>query len=137
ISEHYLERITSDVKLARPMTIAVDCGNGSPGAFVPELYKRLGCKVIELYCEVDGNFPNHHPDPSKPENLEDLIEKLATSDAGLGVALDGDGDRLGVVTKSGKIIYPDRQLMLFAEDVLKRNPGAEIIFDVKQTRNLD
>jgi phosphomannomutase/phosphoglucomutase len=136
ISQHYLDRITSDVKLARPMTIAVDCGNGSPGAFVPELYKRLGCKVIELYCEVDGNFPNHHPDPSKPENLEDLIEKLATSDAELGLAFDGDGDRLGVVTKSGKIIYPDRQLMLFAEDVLKRNPGAEIIFDVKSTRNL-
>jgi phosphomannomutase/phosphoglucomutase len=136
IAQDYLNRITSDVKLARAMTIAVDCGNGSPGAFVPELYKRLGCKVIELYCDVDGTFPNHHPDPSKPENLEDLIEKLATSDAELGLAFDGDGDRLGVVTKSGKIIYPDRQLMLFAEDVLKRNPGAEIIFDVKSTRNL-
>jgi phosphomannomutase/phosphoglucomutase len=136
ISRQYLDRITSDVKLARPMTIAVDCGNGSPGAFVPELYRRLGCKVIELYCDVDGDFPNHHPDPSKPENLGDLIEKLATSDAELGLAFDGDGDRLGVVTKSGKIIYPDRQLMLFAEDVLKRNPGAEIIFDVKCTRNL-
>lgn len=136
ISQDYLSRITSDVKLARPMTIAVDCGNGSPGAFVPELYKRLGCKVIELYCDVDGTFPNHHPDPSKPENLEDLIEKLATSDAELGLAFDGDGDRLGVVTKSGRIIYPDRQLMLFAEDVLSRNPGAQIIFDVKCTRNL-
>ena len=136
ISQQYLDRITSDVKLARPMTIAVDCGNGSPGAFVPELYRRLGCKVIELYCDVDGNVPNHPPDPSKPENLEDLIEKLATSDAELGLAFDGDGDRLGVVTKSGKIIYPDRQLMLFAADVLTRNPGAEIIFDVKCTRNL-
>jgi phosphomannomutase/phosphoglucomutase len=136
ISRQYLDRITSDVKLARPMTIAVDCGNGSPGAFVPELYRRLGCNVIELYCDVDGDFPNHHPDPSKPENLGDLIEKLATSDAELGLAFDGDGDRLGVVTKSGKIIYPDRQLMLFAEDVLSRNPGAEIIFDVKCTRNL-
>jgi phosphomannomutase/phosphoglucomutase len=136
IAQDYLDRITSDVKLARPMTIAVDCGNGSPGAFAPELFRRLGCKVIELYCDVDGTFPNHHPDPSKPENLEDLIETLKTSDAELGLAFDGDGDRLGVVTKSGKIIYPDRQLMLFAEDVLKRNPGAEIIFDVKCTRNL-
>jgi phosphomannomutase/phosphoglucomutase len=136
ISQQYLDRITSDVKLARPMTIAVDCGNGSPGAFAPELFRRLGCKVIELFCDVDGNFPNHHPDPSKPENLEDLIETLAASDAELGLAFDGDGDRLGVVTKSGKIIFPDRQLMLFAEDVLSRNPGAEIIFDVKCTRNL-
>jgi len=132
----YLDRITSDVKLARPMTIAIDCGNGSPGSVAPELFKRLGCKVIELFCEVDGHFPNHHPDPSKPENLEDIQRTLATSDAEVGLAFDGDGDRLGVVTKGGKIIYPDRQLMLFAEDVLKRNPGAEIIFDVKCTRNL-
>ncbi|HET7547175.1 MAG TPA: phosphomannomutase/phosphoglucomutase [Usitatibacter sp.] len=136
IREAYLERITSDVKLSRPLTIAIDCGNGSPGAIAPELYRRMGCKVIELFCDVDGHFPNHHPDPSKPENLEDLIEKLATSDAELGLAFDGDGDRLGVVTKSGRIIYPDRQLMLFAADVLERNPGAEIIFDVKCTRSL-
>jgi phosphomannomutase/phosphoglucomutase len=136
VAEQYLARITSDVKLARPMTIAVDCGNGSPGAFAPELFRRLGCTVIELFCDVDGNFPNHHPDPSKPENLQDLIAALAKSDAELGLAFDGDGDRLGVVTKSGKIIYPDRQLMLFAADVLERNPGAEIIFDVKCTRNL-
>jgi phosphomannomutase/phosphoglucomutase len=132
----YLDRITSDVKLARPMTIAIDCGNGSPGSVAPELFRRLGCKVIELFCEVDGHFPNHHPDPSKPENLEDIQETLATSDAEVGLAFDGDGDRLGVVTKGGKIIYPDRQLMLFAEDVLKRNAGAQIIFDVKCTRNL-
>jgi len=132
----YLERITSDVKLARPLTIAVDCGNGSPGSVAPELFRRLGCKVLELYCDVDGNFPNHHPDPSKPENLADLIEKVKTSDAELGLAFDGDGDRLGVVTKSGRIIYPDRQLMLFAADVLKRNPSAQIIFDVKCTRSL-
>ena len=136
ISAAYLDRITSDVKLARPMTIAVDCGNGSPGAFAPELYRRLGCKVIELFCDVDGNFPNHHPDPSKPENLADLQAKLRDSDAEVGLAFDGDGDRLGVVTKGGKIIYPDRQLMLFAAEVLGRNPGAEIIFDVKCTRNL-
>ena len=136
IGPAYLERIASDVKLARPMTIVVDCGNGSPGAYAPALYRKLGCKVIELFCEVDGNFPNHHPDPSKPENLDDVIEKLKTSDAEIGLAFDGDGDRLGVVTKNGKIIYPDRQLMLFAADVLSRNPGAEIIFDVKSSRNL-
>ena len=136
VREAYLTRITGDVKLARPMTIAVDCGNGSPGSVAPELFRRLGCKVIELYCDVDGNFPNHHPDPSKPENLEDLIGKLRASDAELGLAFDGDGDRLGVVTKAGHIIYPDRQLMLFAAEVLSRNPGAEIIFDVKCTRNL-
>jgi phosphomannomutase/phosphoglucomutase len=136
ISASYLDRIASDVKLARPMTVAIDCGNGSPGAFAPKLYRRLGCEVIELFCEVDGNFPNHHPDPSKPENLKDLISELSRTDAEVGLAFDGDGDRLGVVTKSGKIIYPDRQLMLFAEEVLSRNPGAEIIFDVKCTRNL-
>jgi phosphomannomutase/phosphoglucomutase len=136
IRQAYLERITSDVKLARALTVAIDCGNGSPGSVAPELYRRLGCKVIEIYCDVDGNFPNHHPDPSKPENLEDLVEKVRSSDAELGLAFDGDGDRLGVVTKSGRIIYPDRQLMLFAADVLKRNPGAEIIFDVKCTRQL-
>jgi phosphomannomutase/phosphoglucomutase len=136
IAPAYLERIVSDVKLARPMTVAIDCGNGSPGAFAPTLFRRLGCKVIELYCDVDGTFPNHHPDPSKPENLQDLVRKLKESDAELGLAFDGDGDRLGVVTKSGKIIYPDRQLMLFAAEVLSRNPGAQIIFDVKCTRNL-
>jgi len=136
ISDAYIDRICSDIKLARPMTIAVDCGNGSPGAFAPKLYRRLGCKVIELFCEVDGNFPNHHPDPSKPENLEDLIRELKSGEAELGLAFDGDGDRLGVVTKAGNIIYPDPQLMLFAADVLSRNPGAEIIFDVKCTRNL-
>jgi phosphomannomutase/phosphoglucomutase len=136
VSSAYLDRITSDVKLARPMAIAVDCGNGSPGAFAPTLFRRLGCKVTELFCEVDGNFPNHHPDPSKPENLADLIAELARGDAEVGLAFDGDGDRLGVVTKSGRIIYPDRQLMLFAADVLTRHPGADIIFDVKCTRNL-
>jgi phosphomannomutase/phosphoglucomutase len=136
VAESYITRITSDVKLSRPMTIAVDCGNGSPGAVAPKLFERLGCKVIPLFCEVDGSFPNHHPDPSKPENLKDLIEKLKASDAELGLAFDGDGDRLGVVTRSGKIVYPDRQLMLFAAEVLGRHPGAEIIFDVKCTRNL-
>jgi phosphomannomutase/phosphoglucomutase len=136
VREAYLERIVGDVKLARPMKIIVDCGNGVPGAFAPELYRRLGCEVRELFCEVDGNFPNHHPDPSVPENLEDVIHALKSTDAELGLAFDGDGDRLGVVTKDGQIIFPDRQLMLFATDVLARNPGAKVIYDVKSTRNL-
>jgi phosphomannomutase/phosphoglucomutase len=136
VTQAYFDRITGDVKLARPLAIAVDCGNGVPGAFAPELYRRLGCQVRELFCEVDGNFPNHHPDPSQPENLEDLIHAVAAGADELGLAFDGDGDRLGVVTKRGKIIYPDRQLMLFAADVLSRNPGAQVIFDVKSTRNL-
>ena len=135
ITEDYLQRITGDIKLARTMNIVVDCGNGVAGAFAPELYRRLGCRVRELYCEVDGNFPNHHPDPSQPANLADLIKALKT-DGEIGLAFDGDGDRLGVVTRNGHIIYPDRQLMLFAADVLQRNPGAEIIFDVKSTRYL-
>ncbi len=132
----YLERIAGSVKLARPMRIAVDCGNGIAGATAPELYRRLGCTVQELHCEVDGTFPNHHPDPSQPKNLQDLMAALRAGDAEIGLAFDGDGDRLGVVTRSGKIIYPDRQLMLFAADVLSREPGSEIIFDVKCTRHL-
>jgi phosphomannomutase/phosphoglucomutase len=132
----YFERITDSIKLARPMRIAVDCGNGIAGATAPELYRGLGCTVEELFCEVDGTFPNHHPDPSQPKNLQDLIAALHSGDAEIGLAFDGDGDRLGVVTRSGKIIYPDRQLMLFAADVLAREPGAEIIFDVKCTRHL-
>jgi phosphomannomutase/phosphoglucomutase len=135
IREDYLRRIVSDVKLTRPLHVVVDCGNGVPGATAPELYRRLGCEVTELYCDVDGTFPNHHPDPGNPHNLEDLVAALKTT-GDIGFAFDGDGDRLGVVTKRGKIIYPDRQLMLFAADVLERNPGAEIIFDVKSTRNL-
>ncbi|MEO8627949.1 MAG: phosphomannomutase/phosphoglucomutase [Betaproteobacteria bacterium] len=136
IAEAYLQRIVADVKLARPLNIIVDCGNGVPGAFAPELYRRLGCTVREMFCEVDGNFPNHHPDPSQPENLQDLIAALAGGNEEIGLAFDGDGDRLGVVTRTGKIIYPDRQLMLFAADVLSRNAGAKIIFDVKSTRHL-
>ena len=136
VAADYLARIAGDVKLARPMKIAVDCGNGIAGAFAPELYRRLGCAVTELFCEVDGTFPNHHPDPSVPENLADLIATLERGDIEIGLAFDGDGDRLGVVTRDGQIIYPDRQLMLFAADVLARNPGAQVIYDVKSTRNL-
>jgi phosphomannomutase/phosphoglucomutase len=136
VSEAYLARITGDVKLKRKMKIAIDCGNGAAGSIAPQLYRRLGCEVEELFCEVDGNFPNHHPDPSQPQNLADLISALSKGDAELGLAFDGDGDRLGVVTKAGHIIYPDRQLMLFAAEVLSRNPGAEILYDVKCTRKL-
>ncbi len=136
IGAAYLERIIGDVKLARPMKIAVDCGNGVAGAFAGDLYRGMGCEVIELFCEVDGTFPNHHPDPAHPENLQDLIRCLQETDAEIGIAFDGDGDRLGVVTKDGQIIYPDRQMMLFAADVLSRNPGAQILYDVKCTRHL-
>ncbi|MBI2287256.1 MAG: phosphomannomutase/phosphoglucomutase [Nitrosomonadales bacterium] len=114
IGADYIARIVSDVRLARPMKITVDCGNGVAGAYVANLYRQLGCEVEEMYCEVDGHFPNHHPDPSDPHNLEDLIAALRGNDSELGLAFDGDGDRLGVVTQDGRIIYPDRQLMLFA-----------------------
>ena len=136
IRERYLSRIVNDIRLARPMKIAVDCGNGVAGDFAQELFSRLGCTVEALFCEVDGNFPNHHPDPADPHNLEDLIKVLRDTDCEIGLAFDGDGDRLGVVTKSGSIIWPDRQLMLFARDVLARNPGAEIIYDVKCSRHV-
>ena len=132
----YTARIVGDVKLARPMKIVVDSGNGIAGASAPGIFRALGCEVIELFSEVDGNFPNHHPDPSKPENLQDLINALQNSDAELGLAFDGDGDRLGIVTKGGNNIYPDRQMMLFARDVLSRVPGGQILFDVKCTQRL-
>ena len=132
----YSARIVGDCKLARKMKIVVDSGNGIPGASAPGILRALGCEVTELYSEVDGDFPNHHPDPSKPENLADLIRTVKETDAELGLAFDGDGDRLGVVTKEGNIIYPDRQLMLFATDVLSRNKGGTIIFDVKCTQRL-
>ncbi len=136
VTEEYLAKIIGHIKLTRPIKLVVDCGNGAPGAYAPTLFRKLGCEVIELFCEVDGNFPNHHPDPARVENLQDVIRTLKSSDAELGFAFDGDGDRLGVVTKEGNVIFPDRQLMLFAADVLSRKPGAEIIYDVKCTRNL-
>jgi phosphomannomutase/phosphoglucomutase len=136
IARTYIDRIAGDIRLGRPMKVAVDCGNGIAGAYAPGLYRALGCEVEELFCEVDGTFPNHHPDPSQPQNLADLSAALKRGPSEIGLAFDGDGDRLGVVTKQGRIIYPDRQLMLFAADVLSRNPGGEIIFDVKCTRNL-
>ena len=131
IGAEYARRITSDCKLARPMKIVVDSGNGIPGASAPAILRALGCEVVDLYSKVDGEFPNHHPDPSKPENLADLIKVVHATGAEVGLAFDGDGDRLGVVTAQGNIIYPDRQIMLFARDILKRQRGATIIFDVK------
>ncbi len=136
IASDYSLRITDDVKLSRKMKIAIDCGNGVAGAYAPALFRAMGCEVIELFSEVDGNFPNHHPDPSKPENLKDLIHTLANTDAELGLAFDGDGDRLGVVTKDGQTIYPDRQMLLFSKDVLSRVPGGSIVFDVKCSQQL-
>ncbi len=124
VRQKYLDRIIGDIKLSRPMKIALDAGNGVAGAFVGDLFRGLGCEVTELFCDVDGNFPNHHPDPAHIENLQDLMKTLRETDCELGLAFDGDGDRLGVVTKGGQVIFPDRQLMLFAEEILSRNPGA-------------
>ncbi len=132
----YRDRIVGDIKLARPLKIVVDSGNGIAGASAPAILRAIGCEVIELFSEVDGNFPNHHPDPSKPENLRDLIAALKASDAELGLAFDGDGDRLGIVTKQGNNIYPDRQMVLFARDVLSRVPGGQIVYDVKCSQRL-
>ena len=132
----YADVITQDIKLARRLKVVVDCGNGAAGVIAPQLIEALGCEVIPLFCEVDGNFPNHHPDPGKPENLVDLIAKVKETNADVGLAFDGDGDRVGVVTNTGTMVVPDRLLMLFAQDVLERNPAAEIIFDVKCTRRL-
>ena len=132
----YKARIISGIKLSRPMKIVVDCGNGIAGASAPGILRAIGCEVTELFSEVDGNFPNHHPDPSKPENLRDVMAALKAGDAELGLAFDGDGDRLGIVTKEGNTIYPDRQMMLFARDVLKRSPGGTIVFDVKCSQRL-
>ena len=136
VDAEYGARITGDCKLARRMKIVVDSGNGIPGATAPAILRALGCDVTELYSDVDGTFPNHHPDPSQPENLAELIRTVKASGAELGLAFDGDGDRLGVVTKEGNIIYPDRQLMLFATDILKRHKGASVVFDVKCTQRL-
>ena len=132
----YVARIVGDIQLARPMKIVVDCGNGVAGASAPGIFRALGCEVTELFTEVDGRFPNHHPDPSKPDNLRDVIQALKTTDAELGLAFDGDGDRLGIVTKDGQTIYPDRQMMLFAQDVLSRAPGGTIVYDVKCSQRL-
>ncbi|MGZ8954387.1 MAG: phosphomannomutase/phosphoglucomutase, partial [Methylovulum sp.] len=132
----YIGTISEDIRIARPMLVVLDCGNGVAGELGPVLLKTLGCEVVELFCDIDGTFPNHHPDPSKPENLVELTAAVKHYKADLGIAFDGDGDRLGVIDSNGKIIWPDRQMMLFAKDVLAGKPGAEIIYDVKCTRHL-
>ena len=136
VTADYQARIVSDIRLQRPMKIVVDCGNGIAGATAPAIFRAIGCEVTELFSEVDGNFPNHHPDPSKLDNLSDLLHALKHSDAEIGLAFDGDGDRLGIVTKDGNIIFPDRQMALFAQDVLSRVPGGTIVFDVKCSQRL-
>ena len=136
VTADYQARIVNDIRLQRPMKIVVDCGNGIAGATAPSIFRAIGCEVIELFSEVDGNFPNHHPDPSKLDNLKDLLHALKNSDAEIGLAFDGDGDRLGIVTKDGNIIFPDRQMALFAQDVLSRVPGGTIVFDVKCSQRL-
>ncbi len=136
VAPDYMEKIVSDVLAERRLKVVVDCGNGIPGAIAPQVLEGVGCEVIPLYCDVDGNFPNHHPDPSDPANLEDLILAVRQTGADLGLAFDGDGDRLGVVSRGGEIIYADRLLMLFARDVLSRQPGATVIYDVKCTSHL-
>ncbi|MFT6406833.1 MAG: phosphomannomutase/phosphoglucomutase [Arenicella sp.] len=136
IIDDYIARIVSDIKLERQMKIVIDSGNGVAGATAPQVFRAIGCEVVELFSEVDGTFPNHHPDPSQLENLVDLIAAVKEHDAELGLAFDGDGDRLGVVTKKGEVVWADRQMILFAQDVLSRDPGAEIIYDVKCSRNL-
>lgn len=136
ILDDYINYITQELRLARPLKVVVDCGNGVAGYVAPELFRALGCEVIELFCEVDGRFPNHHPDPSQQENLQDLIAAVSEHNADIGFAFDGDADRIGLVTDKGEVIWPDRQLILFAQDVLKRQAGATIIYDVKCTRYL-
>jgi len=133
----YIETITSDIQLARPLNIAVDCGNGAAGVLAVELFSKLGCQITELFCEVDGTFPNHHPDPSKPENLDDIKKAIADNALDLGLAFDGDGDRVGIVDDKQNIIWADRQMMLYAADVLERKPGALIIFDIKSSSKLE
>lgn len=136
VSREYLDRIVADVKLARPLKVVVDTGNGVAGELAPQLMRELGCEVVPLFTEIDGTFPNHHPDPGDPANMQDLIREVAKNKADLGLGFDGDGDRVGVITPNGELIYPDRLMMAYAEDVLKRVPGGRIIFDVKCSGNL-
>lgn len=136
VSDAYIQRIVSDIKLQRPLKLVVDCGNGVAGELAPKLYRALGCEVEELFCKIDGNFPNHHPDPSQPETLDTLIDKVTGEGFEVGFGFDGDGDRLGVVAPNGEIIWPDRQMILYAQDIIERNPGAQIIYDIKCSRNL-
>ncbi len=134
--DSYLSRICEDIKLSRPLRIGIDCGNGVAGPAALSLFKKLGCEIFDLYCDIDGSFPNHHPNPSDPKNLEDLIKCVHDNQLHLGLAFDGDGDRVGVIDDKGDVLWADRQMMLYSRDVLSRKPGAKIIFDVKSSRNL-
>jgi len=136
VLDDYVSVIIRDITLQRPLKIAIDCGNGVAGPAALKLFAQLGCEVTPLYCDVDGTFPNHHPNPSELDNLKDLISTVCEKQLDLGLAFDGDGDRVGIVDETGEVLYADRQMMLYAEDVLSRNPGAEVIFDVKSSRNL-
>lgn len=134
--EEYLTRLCAQVTLERPLRVVVDCGNGVAGVIAPAMLRRLGCEVVELYCEVDGRFPHHHPDPNQPQNLQALQRTVLDTSADIGLAFDGDGDRVGVVSADGAIVWPDRLMMLYARDLLRRHPGAEVIYDIKCSRNL-
>ena len=134
--ERYLDEVCADIRLSRPLRIAIDCGNGVAGPAALALFSRLGCEVVALHCEVDGDFPNHHPDPTVPENLRDLIESVRREQLDLGLAFDGDGDRLGVVDERGRVLWPDRQMMLYSRDVLSQPPRGRVVFDVKCSKNL-
>jgi phosphomannomutase / phosphoglucomutase len=136
LANKYLADIVARIKLAKPLKVVIDCGNGAAGEIAPRLFKALGCDVVALWCEIDGNFPNHHPNPSESKNMQDLIAAVKSHKADIGLAFDGDADRIGVVSNTGEIIWPDRQMMLFAVDVLSRNPGGKIVFDVKSTNHL-
>ena len=137
IIARYINHICNHIQLSRPLKVVIDCGHGIAGDLAPQLYRQLGCEVVELFCEVDGTFPAHHPDPTQVENLTDLIEHVQQNQADIGIAFDGDGDRLGIVTNKGEIIWPDRQMILYAMDILQCHPGATIIYDVKSTRHLE
>lgn len=136
IIDDYIQRIVSDITLQRPLKVVVDCGNGIAGPVIPGVIERLGCEVIPLYCDVDGRFPNHHPDPTVEANLEDLKAAVAAHNADIGLAFDGDADRLGVITNTGELIWPDRLMMMYSQEVIKRNPGATIVYDVKCSSHL-
>ena len=136
VREEYLHQLAARITLTHPLKVVVDCGNGVAGLTAPDLFSRLGCEVVALFCDVDGHFPHHHPDPNKPENLQALIDTVREQKADIGLAFDGDGDRLGVVSCNGEIIWPDRLMMLFARDLLSRHPGADVIYDIKCSRNL-
>ena len=137
LGDQYIAAAMATTELKRPLKVAVDCGNGVAGELGPKLISALGCEVIPLFCEIDGNFPNHHPDPAEPENLQDLVTAVKTHNADVGLAFDGDGDRLGIVTPQGEIIWPDKMMMLFAQDIISRNPNTPVIFDVKCSKHLE